>query len=201
VERLLQAAAARFRDKASGRWVDAPAGPEDGGLLVPVRDTDDGVLPAGLSILAQALRFWERITSAPWARETLDDILREEGGSLSGNPGSQPLLAGLAADRALPSVEVVVAARDMASARPLLEAARRAAPTGALVLPLIGSEQPGGFSERFPLFRDRQWIADALGFVCVGGACRLPTADPLEVREILTAAGKANEEVYLTGAL
>jgi uncharacterized protein YyaL (SSP411 family) len=201
VERLLQAAADRFRDKTSGSWVDAPAGPENEGLLVAVRDTDDGVLPAGLSILAQALRFWERLTNAAWTREALDSIFREAGGSLSGNPGAQPLLAGLAADRALPSVEVVVAAREMASARPLLEAARRAAPTGALVLPLVGAERPEGLSEMFPLFRGRHCVAGAVAFVCVDGACRPPTADPSELREILTAAGKAKEDVYLTGAL
>jgi hypothetical protein len=201
VERLLQAAAARFFDKAWGGWVDAPAGPEDEGLLIPVRDTDDGVLPAGLSILAEVLRVWERLASADWAREALEGILKAEGGSLSGNPGAQPLLAGLAADRALPAVEVVVAARDMASARPLLDAARRSAPPGALVLPLLAAEQPEGFSERFPLLRGRRCVSGAVAFVCVGGACRLPTADAGEIREILTAAGKANEQVYLTGAL
>ncbi len=201
VERLLHEAAGRFRDKTSGSWVDAPAGPEDEGLLVPVRDTDDGVLPSALSVIARLLWSWERLTGAAWAKEALDGILREEGGSLSGNPGAQPLLAGLAADRSLPSVEVVVAASHMASARPLLEAARRSAPPGALVLPLMGAEKPGEFQERFPLFRGRQCVSGAVAFVCVGGACRLPTADPLEVRKILTAAGKANEAVYLTGAL
>jgi len=198
VERLLREAADRFWDTASGRWVDAPAGPEDEGLLIPVRDTDDGVLPAGLSILARVLRFWERLTGAAWAREALDRILREEGGSLSGNPGAQPLLAGLAADRSLPSVEVVVAARDMASARPLLNEARTAAPPGALVLPLLGAEHPDDLAEQIPLFRGRRWASDAVAFVCVGGACRLPTADSGEVREVLAGAAKANEKAYLT---
>jgi hypothetical protein len=201
VERLLKEALDRFQDKASGRWVDASAGPEAEGLIVPVRDTDDGVLPAALSVMARALWSWERLTGAAWAKEALDGILREEGGSLSRNPGAQPLLAGLAADRSLPSVEVVVAARDMASARPLQDEARQAAPPGALVLPLIGAEHPSGFAERFPLFRGRQSSSGSVAFICVGGACKLPASASEEIREILAAAAKNNEKAYLTGVV
>ena len=109
-------------------------------------------------------------------------------------------MAGLAADRALPAVEVVVAALDMASARPFLSAARTAAPPGALVLPLIGPGLPGGLAEWFDLFRGRQSPSGPVAFVCVGGACRPPTSDPDEMREMLTAAAEASKNAYLTAA-
>jgi uncharacterized protein YyaL (SSP411 family) len=185
VEQLIQAAEERFWDKAWGRWVDAPTGPEDAGLICPVRDTDDGVLPSGLSIFAQVLRFWERLTGATWARETLDGILKAEGGSLSGNPGAQPLLAGLAADRDLLPVEVVVTAPDMASALPLLHAARRSAPPGALVLPLIAQGIPRGAAERFGLFRHRWDEHQVLAHICAGGTCGLPATSADHVMERL----------------
>lgn len=187
VERLLSGATDRFRQRDSGCWMDAPAGPEGDGLLIPVRDTDDGVLPAALSVMARVLWSWERLTGAAWAKEAVDGILGEESGSLSGNPGAQPLLAGLAADRASPSVEVVVAARDMAAARPLLAAARRAAPPGALVLPLIAQGMSRDAAERYDLFLHRWDERQVLAYVCVGGTCRLPATSAAQVGDRLRA--------------
>ena len=183
---LLTAASDRFRQEEPGHWVDAPASCEDGGLLLPVRDADDGVLPAPLSVLACVLWGWERLNDAGGTGEALDDLLRAEGGALTQNPGAQPLLAELAALRSAPPVDVVVAAPSMGLARPLLEAARGAAPLGAVVLPLLASGMKGPAAEGYALFRGRWSESDIRAFVCVGGTCGLPVRTCTELADRLT---------------
>ncbi len=182
---LLSAASKRFRQEGTGHWVDAPASCGEGGLLLPVRDADDGVLPAPLSVLAWLLWGWERLTDAGWSGEALDGLLRAEGGALSQNPGAQPLLAELAALRAAPPVEVVVGAPSMDEARPLLDVARRAAPPGALVLPLVAGAMRCPSVDEYALFRDRWSESETRAFICEGGTCSLPVRTSAELAEHL----------------
>ncbi len=182
---LLNGALDRFRDDSEGRWVDAPASGAGGRLLIPVRDTDDGVLPSPLGVIARMFWFWERLAGAPWAGEELDRLLNAEGPALAANPGAQPLLAALCTQRALASVEVVVSAPSMEEAWPLLKAARRAAPPGALVLPLVAGRLDAGRWETAPLFRDRFDGDQARAYVCVGGTCGLPARTAEDVAERL----------------
>ncbi len=174
VEMLLQGAMDRFRHGSEGQWVDAPASGAGGRLLIPVRDTDDGVLPSPLAVMAQMFWVWERLAGAPWAGDELDRLLQAEGPALAANPGARPLLAALAVQHALPPVEVVVPAPSIEEAWPLLKAARRAAPPGALILPLVaGGLEPGRWKTA-PLFSGRFDEDQARAYVCVGGTCGLP---------------------------
>jgi uncharacterized protein len=190
VETLLRWALERFGGGGRGPWNDAPG--EEGGLILPVRDADDGVLPAALSVVAQVLWNWERLTGAAWAAEELDALLAAEGGALERNPGAQPLLAGLAASRVLPSVEVVISGANMAALAPLLKAAREAAPAGALVLPLLSDSAAPPYS----LFEGREGERPR-AFVCVGRVCDLPVEDAAELREKLEAARQKIRVAYL----
>ncbi len=191
VEKLLRRSLARFGTGGRGPWSDAPAC-GDGGLILPVRDADDGVLPAALSVIAQVLWHWERLTGAAWATEALDALLKAEGGALERNPAAQPLLAGLAAFRALPSVEVVVSGPAMAELAPMLGAARQAAPAGTLVLPLVGS----GEGPRHALFEGRAGDRPR-AFVCMDRACDLPVEDVKALRQKLRAARRRIRAAYL----
>jgi uncharacterized protein len=181
VETLLLRALERFGGGGRGPWNDAAG--EEGGLILPVRDADDGVLPAALSVVAQVLWNWERLTGAAWATEALEALLAAEGGALERNPGAQPLLAGLAASRALPPVEVVVSGPEMPAIAALLRAARESALAGALVLPLLRR----GDGRAYPLFEGRGG-GRPRAFVCVDRSCDLPVEDAAELREKLEAA-------------
>jgi hypothetical protein len=182
---LARAALARFRD-AEGRLYDTAV--EAGGdLLLAVRDGDDGVLPSAVGVLAQVLWDLERLTSEEEWVGALDVLLASEAGSLNQAPGAQPLLAGLAALRAIPSVEIVVAAPDAASASALLSAARRAPAARALVVPYLGDRFSAIEAERLPLLSGRRQESTAAAFVCIGGTCRLPVACPNQLAELLKA--------------
>jgi uncharacterized protein YyaL (SSP411 family) len=182
---LLEGALRRFRDPAGGTFVDAPAAQDPSGPPVAVRDADDGVLPAPLSVVAGALWRWERLTGSEEAAAALTSLLAEEGGALAANPGAQPLLAGLAAARCLPQVDVVVAAPSMREALPYLRVARRLGGPDCLVLPLLSERLEADVADRYALFRGRSRPAGAAAFVCAGGSCRSPAVDPDALEALL----------------
>jgi hypothetical protein len=182
---LLQSALRRFFDGDSGLAYDSALRDAPEGLLVPVRDADDGVLPSAGAVLAGLLWDWERLSGEPGFRESLDRLLRAESGSLHLHPGAQPLLAALAASRSLPSCEVVVAAPAACpGASEMLAMARREAPAGSLVLPLYGGP-PG--PRDYMMFEGRGTEGAAQAYVCLGGACRTPAGSAAELESLLRA--------------
>jgi len=180
---LARAALDRFRDGA-GHLFDTPAA-GGGDLLLPVRDSDDGVLPSASAILARVLWSLERLTGEGLWREALDALLVAEAGSLRRSPGAQPLLASLAALREYPTTEIVVAAPDAVAAAPLLAVTGRARASGVLVVPYLADRLSAAAAERLPLFQGRRREEGAAAFVCTGGACRLPVATPDQLAELL----------------
>ncbi len=185
-EVLIRTALVRFRDQ-EGRLFDTPAGERPGDLLLPVRDTDDGVLPSALAVLAGLLWKWERLTGDEAIRRALDDLLKLESGALRQSPGSMPLLAELAAARAAPPVDLVVAAGSEEAARPLLAVARGVPAAHALVLPLLADRVSAEQAGRYALFAGRRTERGSRAYLCVGGACRLPVESPAQLEELFRA--------------
>jgi uncharacterized protein YyaL (SSP411 family) len=126
----------------------------------------------------------------------LEQLLASEGGALAANPGARPLLAGLVADRALPPVEVVVAGPSMPAIELLLRSARKAAPAGALVLPLVLTPRDAAESS-FDLFEGRAGAEDPRAHVCVDRTCGMPISDPEELERALEAAREVVRLSYI----
>ncbi len=190
VERLAGIMRTRFRDPGAGCFVDAAVSGGAEGLLIPVRDTEDGVLPSPVSTLARVLWNWERLTGDGPVRTALDDLLLSESGDLRANPGAHPLLAEIAAGRSRPPVDVVVAAPAAAEADDLLKAARSPSAPQVLVLPLLADRCFEERANRYPLFEGRWSQGAPAAYICAGGACKRPVSDPAAVQRLIEEALK-----------
>ena len=190
VRLLVAAVLDRFRDASSGRFYDSPVRGGDAGLLIPVRDVDDGVLPSALGVMARVFWDWGRLTDDAAVRAALESIVEGESSSLASQPGAMPLLAGLASARARASVEVVVAAPALDGAPGLLLAAAiREAPPYALVVPLAADRMDEAEARRYPLLEGRYPEGRACAYVCVGSTCRRPVETVEELSAELRGAG------------
>ncbi len=87
--RLLEAAAARFRDEHGGWW-DCDAGRED--LFVRVRDLHDGATPSGTGTVLAALVDLAEATGDETRLEAVAAGLRAASAELATRPGLSPLI-------------------------------------------------------------------------------------------------------------
>jgi uncharacterized protein YyaL (SSP411 family) len=177
-ETLLRASLKRFRDPGSGFIFETPAAGSDG-IPVPLRDDGDGVLPSPLAILTRTLWNWERLEGGGWAREAIDEIVSLETGAALSEPGSRPLLAGIALWRSLPGTEVVVASPSVGEPFDTLwYSASIPAHPGLLALPFLPHTHQGPGTGPTGLFAGRAAPGAAAAYLCTGGTCDPPTAAP-----------------------
>jgi uncharacterized protein YyaL (SSP411 family) len=172
-----------FEDRESGSLWDAPATAD--GPLVPIRDSEDGVLPSASAVYARLLWNWSRLTGSQESAGALQRHMRAESGAVSASPGALPLLAGLFELRSLPPEEVVIAAPNEEAARPWFRAARYGTRPGLLVLPLLADRWSREEAENYALFAGRWEARQARAYLCVGGTCKAPFTSPEELGEAL----------------
>lgn len=186
---LLERIRRRFEDPETGALCDAPAA--EGGPILPVRDSDDGVLPSAGTVYARLLWNWSRLTGARSSAETLERRMRLESGAVSASPGALPLLAELFDLLSRPPAEVVVAAPDAGAARPFLDAAEHAGLPGLLVAPLLADQIGPEASSEYGLLAGKWSAQGTAAYLCVGGSCRAPVGSPEELK---AALGRLNRE-------
>jgi uncharacterized protein YyaL (SSP411 family) len=190
---LLRAALERFRRNGAGPFFDAPPQSGSSAPPAPVRDTEDGVLPSPLFVLASLLWVWERAAEDAAARRALEELLSGEAGALRGQPGAQPNLAALAASIHSPPIEVVVAGPTLDTpVRELLGVVRKASHPHIVSVPYVADRADPALEERLPILRGRRNTECTRAYLCVGGACLRPVTSPEELRLLLEeAAGGA----------
>ncbi|MEX3650387.1 hypothetical protein ABFW11_33340, partial [Mycolicibacterium porcinum] len=160
---LLDVALDHFADPDQpGRWFDTADDAER--LMVRPADPIDGATPSGASLIAEALQAAGYLTGSARYLDAAQATLSSATPILARAARSGGHWLAVAEAQVLGPIQIAVAG-DPAS--PLLAAARRLAPGGALVI--------GGAVDSSPLLagRDRVDGADA-AYVCRGTVCDLP---------------------------
>ena len=161
----------RFRDK--GRFYLATS---DNALLLRPRETSDGALPSGNSVQLMNLVRLARITGDSFYETAANDLLHADDFTLVPS-ASAHLMSAL--DFLLgPSFEIVLAGADLG---PLQRAVFSSFVPNKVVL------RSGTDVARIAPFTDAQQAirGKATAYVCTNHFCRLPTGDPVKLRELL----------------
>jgi len=163
----------RFRD-ATGRFYLTPSDT----LLLRPRETSDGALPSGNSVQLTNLVRISRITGDPFYEKAANDLLRTSADDVSLIPSaSAQLMTGL--DFLLgPSFEIVLAGADV-------HALQRAV-FSTFVPNKVVLHSGADIAAIAPFSKAQRAIGGkATAYVCTNHLCRLPTANPAKVRELL----------------
>ncbi|ORB83728.1 hypothetical protein B1987_07840 [Mycobacterium kansasii] len=179
---LLDTAVQHFGDpQRPGRWFDTADDAEK--LMLRPADPLDGATPSGASSMAEALLSAAHVVEAGRAGRYLQaaaDTLREHSVLLARAPRSAGHWLSVAEAAVRGPLQIAVACADPES--PLLAAARRLAPGGAIVI--------GGRVGSSPLLIDRDRVAGAdAAYVCRGRACDLPVTSADGLAAALRPAG------------
>ncbi len=189
--RLVDARLPRYLD-ADGRAFEAP---DDGEALVArPHAASDGATPSSAAVLASALARLSTLADRVDLAAAAERIVRAEAGTIARMPDGATALVDAAAELAAPAASVVVVGEPGSPATAaLLRAARRHAPAGAVVAPAPAVPVPAAVAAAVPLFAGREGHAggEPVAYLCVGGACRLPAADPEALARSLQALGTA----------
>jgi uncharacterized protein YyaL (SSP411 family) len=167
---LLDQALEHFRDDRGG-FHDTADDAER--LVARPADPTDNATPSGLSALAAALVTYSALTGRVSYREAAQASLETVAAVIGGHPRFAGYAAATAEALASGPYEIAVATADPSD--PLVAAARRLAPPGAVVV----AGNPGATA----LLADRPMIdARATAYVCRGFVCDLPatTVEDLE---------------------
>jgi uncharacterized protein len=185
---LLDTALDRFGDSAGGFYDTADDGER---LIYRPADPADGPTPSGTFAVAGALLSYSALTGSARHRDAAAGAL----GPLPAVASRYPRAAGwgLAVAVAIasgPAEIAVVGPPDDSRTAALHRAAFLAAPPGAVIA--LGNGAGNG-SEAVPLLTGRELVAGApAAYVCRDFACRLPVANPEELRaELASADGPA----------
>ncbi|KZS64286.1 thioredoxin domain-containing protein [Mycobacterium ostraviense] len=179
---LLDTALQHFADRQHpGRWFDTADDAEQ--LMLRPADPLDGATPSGASSIAEALLTAAHLVEPGRAERYLQaatDTLREHSVLLARAPRSAGHWLSVAEAAVRGPLQIAVACADPQS--PLLAAARRLAPGGAIVI--------GGRVGSSPLLIDRDRVngADA-AYVCRGRVCDLPVTSADELAAALRPPG------------
>ena len=148
-------------------------------LVTRPADPTDNATPSGLSAICAALVGYPALTGETAYREAADAALATAGPLIGGHPRFAGYSAAVAEAALAGPYEIAVATLDPA-ADPLVAAARRHAPPGAVIV--AGTpDHPG-----VPLLADRPLIAGAsAAYVCRGFVCDRPVTDPEELAVVL----------------
>jgi len=183
--RLVDARLPRYRDAAGALWET----PDDGEPL-PLRPRNpwDGAVPASPAVLAAALARLAALTGrgdlAAAARECLaaeTELLERSPENVTG------LVEAAALVLAAPTELVVVGEPDAAATRALLAVGRRAPRPPTVIAPAAALPVPAADVALVPLFAGRETVGPgaALAYLCRGGTCELPSADPAALARAL----------------
>jgi uncharacterized protein YyaL (SSP411 family) len=173
--KLQRESLARFRD-ASGRFYITANDAES--LLVRPRETGDGPVPAGNSVQLMNLVRLARITGSPLYDKAANNILRSSADDVTLIPSASAHLMSAIDFLLGPSFEVVLAGSDV---RSLKHAVFASFVPNKVVL------RSGRDVARIAPFTAAQRAVGGRGtaYVCTNHLCRLPTRDPMKVRELL----------------
>jgi len=173
---LLDVALARF-GTGSGGFYDTADDAER--LVTRPADPTDNATPSGLSTISAALVGYAALTGETAYREAADAALATAGPLIGGHPRFAGYSAAVAEAALAGPYEIAVATLDP-EGDPLVAAARRHAPPGAVIV-AGRPDQPG-----VPLLADRPLIAGAsAAYVCRGFVCDRPVTDPDELGAVL----------------
>lgn len=176
---LLDIALTHFADPdRPGRWFDSADDAEQ--LMLRPADPLDSATPSGASSIAEALLTAAHMTAGDQAdryRQAVADTLQAHSSLLARAPRSAGHWLAVAEAAVRGPLQIAVACD--APGSPLLAAARRCAPGGAIV---VGGEM--GSSELL-VGRDRVAGADA-AYVCRGRVCEMPA---ITAEDLATALG------------
>ncbi|ETW21174.1 membrane protein, partial [Mycobacterium gastri 'Wayne'] len=179
---LLDTALQHFADpQRPGRWFDTADDAEQ--LMLRPADPLDGATPSGASSIAEALLTAAHLVEDGRAEQYLQaaaDTLREHSILLARAPRSAGHWLSVAESSVRGPLQIAVACADPQS--PLLAAARRLAPGGAIVI--------GGRVGSSPLLIDRDRVGGAdAAYVCRGQVCDLPVTGARELAAALGVPG------------
>lgn len=171
---LMDAAIAEFAEpEQPGAWFDAPARRD--GLPVRKRDPRDEATPSGASAMAGALLTAALLTEDAGYRRLADATAACGAVVLRAAPEAAGTWLAQAEAVLRGPLQIAVAADET---DPLVTAARRLAPGGAVVV--------AGQRDSQPLLADRGPVrGSAAAYVCRGFVCDLPVTDPADLAEAL----------------
>jgi uncharacterized protein YyaL (SSP411 family) len=183
---LVDEADARFARPAGGWYLSAA---DDTSLLVRTFDAYDGARPSGNAVLLEAMLRLAALTGEPkrWARvdeaaKSLSQLLSTAGLGASGIADASIQLLG-------PYYEVVIAgAPDSPATHALAAALDKLSPSWAVTarIPAVGAA-PALLAAMPALSEKDAPAGKPTAYVCVRGACQLPTSDPATFRSQLLA--------------
>ncbi|MEZ4267882.1 MAG: thioredoxin domain-containing protein [Myxococcota bacterium] len=183
---LVDEADQRFKRPAGG-WYLSPA--DDASLVVRTFDPYDGARPSGNAVLLEAMLRLAALTgdTKRWARvdeaaKSLAPLLTSSGLGASG-------IADVAIQMLGPYYEVVVAgAADAPETKALSAALDKLSPSWAVIARLPAAGAPPPLLAAMPALAAKDAAAGKpTAYVCVRGACQLPTSDATTFRKQLLA--------------
>jgi len=165
----------RFRDD-SGRFYITPADGEQ--LLVRPRETGDGAIPSGNSVMLMNLVRIARITAKPEYETYANELLRSVSDEVSLAPSTATYLLSALDFLLGPSFEIVLAGRDV-------KAMQRAVFTPFAPNKIV-LRRDDAVAKIAPYTDAQRAIGGkATAYVCTNYMCKLPTTDEKKVRGLM----------------
>ena len=165
--------------------------PDDGpGLIMRPRNPTDGATPSAVGVVAETLLRLSALTGDQSLRAWAERSLAAEFAVVARIPAmTTTLLRALESSAAPPVTLVVIGDRSWESTRHLARAAWRSKPPACTVALSPSVPVAPHVVRAVPLFSGRESAVDsvALAYLCEGGRCRLPIADPEVLASSLTA--------------
>jgi hypothetical protein len=170
---------------ADGGWFDAMGEGAEGPAIIRPRDPADGAAPSGAAAVTDALVTAFALSGSPSYRDLAADSLAAVTAVILRYPrsGGWHLAAAEALEAGPLQVAIVLpggAGHDSFAGDPMVAAARRATPGGA-VIDVGNPDEPGR-----PLLADRAVVGGvATAYVCRGFVCGAPVTDPVALLSAL----------------
>ncbi len=172
-------------------------------LLVRPRESHDGALPSGFSVMVEVLLRLARLTGREELGERAASIVAAESGRIQRAPAGHTALLGALQSLDAPTFEIVVVG-DPASGdtRKMLDAVRRAYLPGSVLLSIPPGPDGETIRELAPFAREHRAIGGrATAWVCRNFACELPVTDPEALERSLATPHPPGREVRKSGRL
>jgi len=177
---VLDAAEAKFTTPEGGYFF-APASNAE--LLARPQEVYDGALPSGVSVMALNLLRRAEYTGNLAFRDRAADLFRAYRGEVEEYAAGFPQLM-CALDYYYGQPREVVLAGSPDAAAPLLHALRRQFLPNKVVL--FKAPDDAGLADLAPIVKGKDGApGEVLAYVCRDFTCKLPTADPKEMLELL----------------
>jgi hypothetical protein len=176
---------ARFGDPEHGGYFGVSG--EDKSILLRMKEDYDGAEPSPNSVAALNLQRLAQITGDDKMREQAIKTIRAFSDQLERVPTAMPqMLVALDASLAKPRQIVIAGPRDSAETRALLREAHSRFIPNKLVLLADGAAGQQWLGERLEFLQTVTPIeGKPAAYVCEDFVCKLPTADPVQLRELL----------------